>query len=418
VTPIPDLEAVRDFLRDWSEDRAPLDGLDVGHVKLGPGAAMRVLYEAPGADGETLRVVARHTSRKKGRRLEAQINARCPAAGAFPRGAVYDPELGLLFQVFPADWRLETLPTAVDAAAMAPRLEAALAASARGARVRAVAAHPLRYKPQRKCLLRYDIAWAGPHADEAPAVVYARVVRAEGWAPSHDPLRRLWAVRDLLSLDLPEPLATFDDLRAEVFGAVPGEQLFAITDRADFPALAARAGHGLSELHNLPVTLAGAFDPKATPAMLAGAATEFARLLPAQAGRIGALGAALGRRVDAAPGARPCPVHGDFHGNNLLVDGDRIALIDFEDATVGDPAEDVAANWAQPCWQLDATLAGAREAFVAAYLEAADPATAARVPVLGAAYLFLNAFQAMRRGSEARQLAKAEALLDACEAAL
>jgi aminoglycoside phosphotransferase (APT) family kinase protein len=414
VTPIPDLETVRDFLRDWSGDRAAVDELGVGHVKVGPGDAMRVLYEAPAADGEVLRVVARHTSRKRGRRIEAQVNARCAGVQGFPHGAVYHPELGLLFQVFPADWRLESLPVAVDGAAMAPRLREAL-----GGPVRSVTPRVLRYKPQRKCLLRYDLDWAG-----SAKTVYARVLRDEEWADARDVLERLWAVRDLLSLQLPEPLAVFEDLRMQVFSALSGEALFAATERADFPDLAARGGVGLSEFHALPLTFRGAWDERSASARIAGAATQFARLLPAQAERIGTLGAALGRHLAAAPGARRCPVHGDFHGDNLLVGGDRVALIDFEDCAMGDPAEDVASNWAQRAWQLprltDANprVVGGREAFLAAYLEHADPDTAARIPVLGAAYLFLNAFQAIRRARDPHPREDAEALLDASAAAL
>jgi hypothetical protein len=411
VTPIPDLEAVRDFLAEWGGDRSLIDQLGVGHVKTGPHGAMRVLYEAPAADGDVLRVVARHTSRKRGRRIEAQINARCQGVAGFPQGAVYDPVSSLLFQVFPCDWRLESLPLAVDGEAMAPRLAELL-----GRPVRTVTPRVLRYKPQRKCLLRYDLGAAG--------AVYARVLREEEWSDARDALERLWAVRDLLSLQLPEPLGALDDLRMLVFAEVPGKALFESTDHPDFVDFSRRAGIGLSEFHLLPVNFRHAWDERSTPATIAGAATEFARLLPAQAERIGALGAALGRRLAAAPSARPCPIHGDFHGDNLLVGGERVALIDLEDCAMGDPAEDVAAIWAHRAWQLPRRIAGrahvlaGREAFLDAYLERAHPDTAARVPVLGAAYLFLNAFQAVRRARDPFPREDAEALLDACAAAL
>jgi len=231
VTPIPDLTAVRDFLAEWGGDPALVDGLGVGHVKTGPHGAMRVLYEAPSADGEVLRVVARHTSRKRGRRIEAEINARCRGAAGFPQGAVYAPEMSLLFQVFPADWRLESLPVAVDGEAMAPRLAELL-----GRPVRTVTPRVLRYKPQRKCLVRYDLGAAG--------VVYARVLRDESWGEARDVLERLWAVRDLLSFQLPQPLGVLADLRMLVFSEVPGTALFESTDRHDFVDLSARTEIG------------------------------------------------------------------------------------------------------------------------------------------------------------------------------
>ena len=46
----------------------------------------------------------------------------------------------------------------------------------------------------------------------------------------------------------------------------------------------------------------------------------------------------------AAPGEtpRPVPVHGDFHCNQVLVNADRVAVIDFDLFGMGDPLHDVA----------------------------------------------------------------------------
>src|SRR3954452_17603593 len=164
----------------------------------------------------------------------------------------------------------------------------------------------------------------------AAGAVYARVLRDESWDDTRDVLERLWAVRDLLSLQLREPLGVLEDLRMLVFAEVPGTTLFAATDDPGFVDFSTRAGLGLSELHLLPLNFRHSWHERSTATRIAGAATEFARLLPAQAERIGALGAALGRRLAAAPSARPCPVHGDFHGNNLLVGPEGLALIDLE----------------------------------------------------------------------------------------
>jgi 5-methylthioribose kinase len=60
----------------------------------------------------------------------------------------------------------------------------------------------------------------------------------------------------------------------------------------------------------------------------------------------------MARLPDAAPYVRPylerlqsshlTLIHGDFSPKNVLVDGDRVWLIDFEVANAGDPAFDVA----------------------------------------------------------------------------
>src|SRR5436309_1774556 len=127
---------------------------------------------------------------------------------------------------------------------------------------------------------------------------------------------------------------------------------------------------------------------------------EFAALLPAERSRIAGLGRALRAALTALPPPRLGLTHGDFHGDNILVDGTRVGLVDLEDCAMGDPADDVGSNWAQLRWH--AFRAGARtpipnlgrRAFLEAYLELTDAETAARVPT----YAAMDAFQAALPG--------------------
>ena len=102
-----------------------LEGLAARYVKLRRDGPAWVLYEAGDSNGEPLRLAARVVKPAKGRKLAAELNGRLPRGGA-PRAA-YSAELGLLIQVFPADLRLEHLPTAVDPSAIASVLTAVLA---------------------------------------------------------------------------------------------------------------------------------------------------------------------------------------------------------------------------------------------------------------------------------------------------
>jgi aminoglycoside phosphotransferase (APT) family kinase protein len=54
--------------------------------------------------------------------------------------------------------------------------------------------------------------------------------------------------------------------------------------------------------------------------------------------------AVLERLQATAPGEAPrlVPVHGDFHCNQVLVDADRVAVIDFDLFGMGDPLHDLA----------------------------------------------------------------------------
>src|SRR5437016_2100853 len=180
---------------------------------------------------------------------------RLTRVAGFVRPAIYAPELHLLFQVFPADRRLDALARAVDGGAMAPVLEAALAARTGRARVADVAVHVVRYKPERKCVLRYDLTWAGGAAPSQPAVVYAKVARRAKFERTRQILGRIRAADDGLGFELPEPLGTLPELCMEFFSHLPGVPLSTLVAADAFPRLCDRAAASLLHFHTVPVTL-------------------------------------------------------------------------------------------------------------------------------------------------------------------
>jgi aminoglycoside phosphotransferase (APT) family kinase protein len=209
----------------------------------------------------------------------------------------------------------------------------------------------------------------------------------------------------------------------ELFSHLPGVPLFELAGHPRFPLLCARAGAALRRFHALPVSVAASFGHEAVLERLTAAADEFPRLLPDERARIDALSAALDAELRATDPGPPRLIHGDFHGDNLLVDGERLALIDFEDCAMGEPAEDFALNWAQLTWRAARPGAGpfpaaGRRAFAEAYLEGADRGTARRLAVYQAMHCFLGAYQSVRRPRDAAPAEDAEILLRAGEEVL
>jgi aminoglycoside phosphotransferase (APT) family kinase protein len=120
------------------------------------------------------------------------------------------------------------------------------------------------------------------------------------------------------------------------------------------------------------------------PRLAAGLATLHARLhrlpgtgLPGQRARLRAAiaaapgltardRAALGRRLEA-PGAEPDRLcHGDFHPGNVMGAPDAPVVIDWVDATAGDPAADACRTWLL----LDRADAGLARLYLDAYVAA------------------------------------------------
>jgi hypothetical protein len=429
TTVLPDVQAIRAFLRGWCEPGVSLEGLEVSYFQVEGEGASRILCEGPGPRGETLRLAARRVGPEKGAALEAEINRRHAgrhgeeATTGFARAAKYARELGLLFQVFPADRRLPLLPSALDRRGMATLLETALAGRTGGARITSVAIRVIRYKPEQKCLVRYDISWAaaplpGPHT------VYGRISSAKTFARTSDVLRRVRHVADGLLFELPEPLGVVPGVCLELFSAIPGVVLFALVGSEAFPDLCRQTGRALRQFHSLPVTLERAWSREATVGRLSASAAVLACLLPSGAKRIEALRRRLEERLTSTPPAGHGLIHHDFHGDNILVHGARLGLLDFEDCAMGDPADDVGSNWAQLTWHTLKARAGraaaesGRSAFLQAYLEKANAEETESVTVHAALHCFLYASQCLRHPRDPARYADAEAMLAACERAL
>jgi Phosphotransferase enzyme family len=419
---LPDLASVRAFLRASCDADVVLDHLEVRYLQAGPGGPVRALYEGPGRRGELLRVAARRLDPVKGRRLEAAINARYASSPTgFQHPATYSEAWELLFQVFPADLDLTSLPIATDASAMAPILEDALRGTAPDARVRDVGVQVVRYKPERKCLLRYDLEWS---AGGRPSVVYARVGRQSRFERARDTLPRLWAAASGEDFALPQPLGVVPSLCMELFGPVPGVILFTLVQAEVFPALCHRVGVALNRFHALPVLLDDRWDVEAQAGRLAENADEFAWMLPGERGRIAALAQTLEDRLRSAPPAPLRPIHRDFNGDNVLADGGRIAFLDFEDCAMGDPADDVGSNWAQLAWHVlkagarRAAADAGRRAFLEGYLRDAEPGIPDRLPLYGALHCFLYAHQCLRHPQDVDRYEDAMGMLAVCERVL
>jgi phosphotransferase family enzyme len=421
---VVDLASVKDFLRGACDRDVPLDDLEMSYVQAGPDGPVRALYEGPGRRGGVLRLTARRVKADKGRQLEVAINAKASAAVAgtgFDRAAIYAPSLAVLFQVFPCDDRLPSLVVAVDESRMAAVLEEALASQAGGARLGSVSARVMRYKPERKCLIRYELAWAEA-APDAPQVVWARTARASKFERSRNTLPRIHAARGGLGFELPQPLGVVPDLAMELFGPVSGAVIFADVQRRDYPQISARTGEALRRFHALPVTVDDTFGVADQVGRLEENAVEFGWMLPDAAGRIERAAAEIAARLRALPASPPRLIHRDFHGDNVLVAGDGgLVLLDFEDCAMGEPADDVASQWAQLTWHVH-RAAGARalpeagrRAFMESYARDADPATLGCLPAYAAMHAFLYAHQCLRHPLDAGRFDDARAMLAECE---
>ncbi len=135
-----------------------------------------------------------------------------------------------------------------------------------------------------------------------------------------------------------QPFGTIQALGLSLQALIEGDRLNAHVRARRFPRLLRGVGRALAAFHSAPLPLERTRDPQREVASL----TNRSRLLRAVTADPGRVDRLVGRLTDAV--AAHCrmtgPVHGDFHHANVMVNDDGIALIDFDEMGLGDPALD------------------------------------------------------------------------------
>lgn len=222
------------------------------------------------------------------------------------------------------------LATALDPAAIGARL---------GVEVHAV--RMLQHKPGRRAVVGYETA-------DGPLVGKLRA----GHRPQ-SPYRRLQLFRAAGFGDdaadgivVPEPVAVLDDLELWVQREAPGRPADELLgDPAAAAAVSRRAAQAADKIHRAGVPTRRHHDVSDELRVLRDRLGGLAAARPELADRVARLlAAAEARAADAADLAArggPCGVHRDYYPAQLLVDGARVTVLDFDLYCVGDPALDI-----------------------------------------------------------------------------
>jgi hypothetical protein len=267
------------------------------------------------------------------------------------------PELGLELTIAPAEEAaLPALPVLTDPARARFLLEQQLRAAApayAGLRLAACTPHVVRSKPGNRCTILYDLVY--PPGVDGPRLVVAKAYRGDKGRNAWDGMRALWAsplaAGDVVGIA--EPLAYEPELGVLLQGPVGEQQTLKQLIRAALTAGTSdalaeldtamdRTAAGLAALHTCavrhgePVTLAGELGE------LHGMLRTLTAAVPDLADAATPLLAMVGELATRQPADPAGPAHGSFRPGQVLLDGDRIAFIDFDDICQAEPAMDLA----------------------------------------------------------------------------
>jgi aminoglycoside phosphotransferase len=267
---------------------------------------------------------------------QAQASPPCPPA--FGCAAVaHLPRLDAVAWAFPNDPRLAHLREVVDPDAVRRHLPYDRLPA--GAERAPVEVGIVRYKPEVRCITRYRLV-----GENQTLTLFGKTFAHAG---AGEIARRMATLAGRLGDDpnafvVPAPMGWTDSVRTVWQLGLPGTPLLDVLDETNQPALAGAAGRGLARLHaveieGLPRTALGD-RLRATREQAAEVADAFPRLRA----RLEAIATRLEREAWFLPPAPEGLVHGDFLLKQLVVDGGRLGVFDFDNFSVGDPIQDLA----------------------------------------------------------------------------
>lgn len=316
-------------------DAAPESAV-VDYVRYRPGRSCVVLWSLPTSDGRPLhlygKLVAQGRAAAVERRGFRELASRAEAlAGPGRRLHRFEPGLGLLLVRFPFDPRLRGLPLATSRTWVRERVAPCL-----GVEGTELEAFPLSYKPERRCVVRYERA-----GGDGRVLGFAKLFRDER---GQGMLPRLRSVAAQLrersgAWEIVSPLAHLPEAHLLLLPALEGGDGLAgslqdvVDGRSDEAVLlghVARAARGLGDLQRCAVDGLPVVAPPALVAKLRRGVALVRCVEPPLADSLEARVAALERRGEAlAPEAR-VPTHGAFRHGQLLLRRDGLVVLDLD----------------------------------------------------------------------------------------
>ena len=203
----------------------------------------------------------------------------------------------------------------------------------------------LRHKPGRRALIRYEVRQASRSMVSQPLTVLGklRFRKPDLQTPAmHDLLRA-----NGLDESNPKGVAVPASLGVHAAGniwfqaMVPGKELSIYLESDADTALFKRAGRALAVLHSTQVTSARTWSLQNEAEVLTKALDKAVVARPELEEKILALRSLSLRAFDSLPATSARLIHRDFYQDQLLMDGDRVWILDLDLVAQGDPAIDI-----------------------------------------------------------------------------
>lgn len=202
-----------------------------------------------------------------------------------------------------------------------------------------------RYKPGRRCLIEYDLEVEQPSA--APeAIPLVGKVRALGQAElSYHLSRSLWnagfGVESRDGISVPEPIGVVPEFHMWLQRKVPGTAATHLLAAENGVALARRIAEAAHKLHQTGIPSHSCHTMADELRILHERLPIVAQMKPQWEKRLQRLLDACDRLGGVIPEPKLRGIHRDFYSDQVIVDAQRLYLLDFDLYCAGDPGLDI-----------------------------------------------------------------------------
>jgi hypothetical protein len=203
----------------------------------------------------------------------------------------------------------------------------------------------LRHKPGKRCVIEYDVRVERPGAVREKATllgkVRARRYGLEGFRLQEAFWKAGFRKRCADNIAVPEPIGVLPKLQMWLQRKVRGVTAGALLAGPDGVALGRRISEAIHKVHRAGVRTAKTHTMADELCILHECLPRVTQLRPELGGRIKRLLVPCDRLGSRVPAPKACGIHRDFYPAQVIVDGARLWLIDFDLYCMGDPGLDV-----------------------------------------------------------------------------
>ena len=258
----------------------------------------------------------------------------------FGPSLIHLDDQGMLVWTFPNDPALHWLPSVIDPTKVKKHLPyVSLPAFFSAKDISAVDVEVVNYRPELRCTMRYKLI-----GKMSAMTIYGKSFADDQGVEVYRRLERLWHLSQQHPGDfpMPRPLGYNRETATIWQEELPGQPLAEIINRDNYATMISDAAKRLAFIHQSGAPTSARITIEDHLEEIQKKTAKLIQAFPSAKDALSKTVELLEQRQPQLPAAKDCVIHGDFHLRQLLVQGNQVALFDFDEFAIGDPTQDLA----------------------------------------------------------------------------